>query len=188
MSHALVELMCQRVSYPRLDFPAPDNATLERVYQTALRAPDHMRLRPWRYLVVEGDARNALGELMCQAALQDEPELANSQQQKIRAMPLRAPIVIVAVCRHNEHPKVPREEQVLSCGVGVGYMLLALQAEGFGGIWRTGHLATHSHLAKGLALNEHESLVGFLYLGTPLGEPKPIPDLLTADFFHNWNP
>ncbi len=187
MTHPLVEMICNRVSYPRLTEPAPDQDVLENIYRSALRAPDHMLLRPWRYLVIQGDARVALGQLFCDAALADDPQVSISQQEKFRTMPMRAPMIVVGIAKPSPHPKVPLEEQLVSCGVGMGYMLLSLQAEGFGGIWRTGPLASDETVRAGLGVKEHETIVGFLYLGTPQGEGKSVPHFELDDFFVNWN-
>lgn len=186
MNNALVDLLCQRVSSPRLADPAPNKEELERVFKSALRAPDHMMLKPWRYLVIEGESRNKLGELFLSSALSSSEDLNAFKTEKLRSMPMRAPMIIVAIASLIDHPKVPHHEQILSCGVGVGYMLLALQSLGYGGIWRTGDMAVNKSVCEGLGLKQHESIVGFLYLGTPTGEPKPIPDVHTTDYFAEW--
>ncbi len=187
MNEAIVDLLCQRVSFPRLAEPAPEAEALDKIYRAALRAPDHMLLRPWRYLVIQGEGREALGELLCEAGREQcGGYISTAQAEKYRAMPLRAPMILVGVSLNVDHPKVPAEEQVLSCGAGISYMLLALQAQGFGGIWRTGPLAQNPRLKSGLGIAPHESLVGFLYLGTPVGEAKPLPDLKAEDYFLDW--
>ena len=186
MKSELLDLMCNRVSSPRLEAPAPPVDALEKVFQTALRAPDHMLLRPWRYLVVEGGARAQLGELLCEAALKDSPTMTVAKCDKYRSMPLRAPMILVGIAETQVHKKVPVGEQVVSCGVGMGYMLLALQSIGYGGIWRTGPMATHSLVKQGLGVQTHETIVGFLYIGTPKGELKPVPTLKASDYFHKW--
>jgi nitroreductase len=187
MVASFIDLISKRVSYPRLVGPAPNDDLLERIYRSALRAPDHMMLRPWRYLLIKDDARNTLGDVFCDAALKDDTHLTAAQKEKYRVMPLRAPMMIVGISTNQEHPKVPVEEQVISCGVGIGYMLLALQSEGFGGIWRTGPLAHNAYVREALGIQEHETLVGFLYLGTPQGEAKPIPDTSVDNYFTEWN-
>ena len=101
-------------------------------------------------------------------------------------MPLRAPMILVGVAENYVHKKVPVEEQVVSCGVGMGYMLLALQSLGYGGVWRTGPLAENMVVKQSLGVQAHETLVGFLYVGTPKGELKPVPKLSTSDYFHPW--
>jgi len=65
---------------------------------------------------------------------------------------------------------------------------LALQAKGFGGIWRTGDMATNAVVKEHLAVQKHESIVGFLYIGTPVGEPKPIVKPSFEEFFSSWKP
>ncbi len=188
MQHdSLVSLICQRVSYPRLDEPAPDAATLEQVFKAAFRAPDHRMLRPWRYLTIRGEARVELGGALRDIALEDDPKLSELQQDKFLNMPLRAPLIIVGISRNYNHPKVPNAEQEISCGVGLGYMLLALQEQGYGGIWRTGKLAHDSRVKSVLGVKPAESIVGFLYVGTPQGDAKPILDLDVEDFVEEWH-
>jgi len=96
MSNPLIQLMQNRISSPRLMAPAPSAQVLGNIYQCALRAPDHMMLRPWRYLVVEEAVREELGELFAVSATMQEGELSERQLEKYRAMPLRAPMMLVA--------------------------------------------------------------------------------------------
>lgn len=196
MNQTFVEFIQQRSSSPRLAEPAPTKMELEMIFKSALRTPDHMMLRPWRYLVIEGDARAKLGDLFLKSAQLSADESVASgkpieeinefKAEKFKSMPLRAPMLVVAIACYSDHPKVPKQEQLLSCGVGVGYMLLSLQALGYGGIWRTGDMAFNPHVSAGLGLKEHESIVGFLYIGTPVGEAKPIPDISVDQYFTPW--
>lgn len=180
--------MQSRVSSPRLTEPAPDKGVMERVYRCALRAPDHMMLRPWRYLIIESSMRAALGDIFAGSAVKQDASMKPHQVEKFRAMPMRAPMMVIAISENITHPKVPVEEQVISCGAGVAYMLLALQAEGFGGVWRTGPLAENSYLKTALDIAAHETLVGFLYIGTPCGELKPVPETDLDTHFKPWQP
>ena len=105
MKSELLDLMCHRVSSPRLETPAPQGEVLENIFKTALRAPDHMLLRPWRYLVIEGAARGRLGELFCEAALKESTDVTDAQLEKYHAMPLRAPMIIVGIAENQNHKK-----------------------------------------------------------------------------------
>ncbi|UZE97679.1 nitroreductase family protein [Alkalimarinus alittae] len=186
MPHPVTELMLQRNSSARLSSPAPDRALLNTLFQTAFRAPDHGLLRPWRYLVIENEGLEKLGELFAASALDAEPELSQAKYDKCLKMPCRAPMVIVAIGCIKEDVKVPEVEQMLSAGVGVGYLLLSLQAEGFGGMWRTGPMAYNTKVHEALGLSASERIVGFLYVGTPEGKAKTIPTHDVDTFVKNW--
>jgi len=181
-----LEALQKRVSSPRLVAPAPAGEKLQAIFRAALRAADHGNLRPWRFLVVDGDARNALGELYEQAALSDTPDLDDTQRQRFRAMPMRAPMVVVAIANCQDHPKVPESEQLIATGAAVQNMITAAFAQGVGAYWRTGALAYHPRVAEGLGLETNEHIVGFVYLGTPEGTAKPVPELQVEEFFSPW--
>lgn len=180
-----LDLLLNRVSVGRLLEPAPDAMQRELMFRAALRAPDHGQLRPWRFITVEGEARVHLGELFA-AALAQNPASRPEALDKARAMPLRAPLLILVVARLGEHPKVPQEEQLLSAGCAAHALLLAAQALGFGAVWRTGELAYHPHVLAGLGLQTGERLVGFIYLGSFEGERRVPPPLTPADFVSAW--
>ncbi len=164
-----LELLLSRTSCGKLTAPAPGKEVMQTVFHAALRAPDHAGLKPWKFLVYDNEASlKALGETFVEAKLAADPDLESAVIEKTRNLPLRAPMVIIAVARIQEHPKVPAIEQVVSCGCAVHAMLYALQAQGFAGYWRTGELAFNPHLKKKLGVDEADEIVGFLYIGTPL--------------------
>lgn len=181
----LIDAILERSSEPRLTSPAPGQALLDTVLECAARAPDHALLRPWRYLVIEGDGLRALGELYASAADDPEEPLAMDRDKLLR-MPQRAPMMIVGISRHRPHPKVPQEEQVMSAAVGLGYILLALQSAGFGAMWRTGPVARHRVIRKGLGVGNNETIVGFLYVGMVNNPKPPVPRPAVEEFVGRW--
>jgi nitroreductase len=181
-----LDVLLKRNSSAKLSEPAPAGETLQIIFQAALRAPDHARLKPWRHLVIEGDARHRLGELFASVALAEQPSLDDEALVKIKAKALRAPLLIVVVARLQQHPKVPAIEQYLSAGAAAHAMLLAADAQGFAGIWRTGSMAFNRAVMTGLGLAEHEHIVGFVYLGTREGRAKPLPEYSIDEFFERW--
>ncbi len=184
-----LDALHQRVSVPRLVGPAPTAAQREAMYRAALRAPDHAYLRPWRFLVIEGEGLEALGELFGRAALvQANGDLSADVLARYQGLPLRAPLLIVAICSHSEHPKVPSIEQDMACAAAVSNMLVAAHAQGLGCVWRTGDLAYDPLVREGLGLGSHETIAAFLYVGHPAGELKRIPELDPQDFFTSWPP
>ncbi|MDL0433128.1 nitroreductase [Marinobacter sp. TBZ242] len=181
---AVIDAMLNRSSEPRLETPAPDADTLEKAFACAARAPDHALLRPWRYLVIEGDdALSALGDLFASTCESDAPDKA---REKLRKKAQRAPMVIVGIASHHNHPKVPEIEQTMSAAVGMGYLLLALEDAGFGGMWRTGSLAYHPDVARGLGLSDEEIITGFLYAGSVSSNKPPVPRPQPSEFVSRW--
>ena len=71
---AVTDFLLNRSSEPRLEAPAPDRETLNKAFACAARAPDHALLRPWRYLVVEGEGLEALGELFASTCANNSDE------------------------------------------------------------------------------------------------------------------
>lgn len=181
-----ITALLTRNSAARLAEPAPVGSAREQIFRAALRAPDHARLQPWHFLVVEGQGRNALGAAMARALQRHAPDSGAEALDKLRVNPLRAPLVIVLVARVAEQPKVPEIEQLLATACAAQNMLLAAHALGFGGIWRTGPITWTAGLREELGLPDSDRVIGFLYLGTPQGTPKPLPAVDPAAHFHRW--
>lgn len=166
-----MELLSTRRSVGKLTEPAPDHATLSRLVEVALRAPDHGALRPWRVLSIRGAAREAFGELLAEVVRAADPGADDAKLDAARKKALRAPLLLVIACTPRPHPKVPEIEQILSAGCVAHGLLLALQAEGFGAIWRTGEPAYDPGVKRALGLRETDHVVGILYVGTAASEP-----------------
>ncbi|MFL1404953.1 nitroreductase [Marinobacter sp. M1N3S26] len=181
--NTITRAILDRSSEPRLKAPAPRREVLDLALACAARAPDHALLRPWRYLVVEGKALEELGRLFESSAQEDASEV---QREKLRQSPLRAPMVLVAIASPVSHPKVPAHEQAYSCAAGAAYLVLALQAEGYGAMWRTGAVAESPVVRDGLGLKEDESIVGFIYTGTVDGWKPKVPRPELSDFVSDW--
>ena len=135
-----VDALLSRVSAPRLTGAVPASLLADMV-QAAQRAPDHAQLAPYRFLVVTGEGRSALGELMVAARLAVAPDTDVAMLDKLRLKPLRAPMIIVGIASPTPHPKVPEIEQLLTAGIALQNMSSMAWAKGFGAIWRTGDLA-----------------------------------------------
>lgn len=180
-----LDALLNRVSVPRLTDPAPNAAQREALFQAALRAPDHGQLRPWRFLTIEGQGRDKLGELFAEA-VQAKGDASQAALDKARAMPLRAPLLIVVIAKLQDHFKVPKIEQRLAAGCAAHGILIAAHAQGIGAVWRTGDMAFDAHVHKGLGLAENEELIGYLYVGTPMAEPRTAPILETAEYVSAW--
>ncbi|WP_371269459.1 nitroreductase [Variovorax sp. OK202] len=157
-------LLLERHSPWPLTEPAPSAQELDLVFQAALRAPDHGQLQPWRFVVIRGDARLALGNVFAQAAQLRDPL---DDGERFRGKAMAAP-VLIAICARVQAPhKVPESEQVLAVGAAAMNMLNALHLLGYGGFWATGLNSYDRHVQKALGLQDADRLLGFLYAGTP---------------------
>lgn len=180
-------LLLNRNSHPKLSGDVPSADTIEFIYQAALRAPDHGCIRPWRFIEFTGAGRERLGEIFYKGLMTRKPDADETQQNKMRIMTLRAPLVIAVIAKVTEnHPKVPVVEQVLSAGAAAQNMMLAAHAKGLGAIWRTGDVAFDPVVNQELGLEGEDQIVGFLYIGDVEGRNKPLPEHNTDDFVERW--
>jgi len=182
----ILAFLQQRNSSPKLTDPAPGSDELDEMFQAAFRAPDHAWLRPWRFLVIRGERRKDFGDLLETCLLKRNPQADDAARAKARNAPLRAPLIVVPIVRLTEHPKVPHVEQRLSTGCAAHGLLLAAEALGYAGVWRTGDPAFDRNVMDGLGLSTQEEIIGFLYLGTRDGARKGLPAISTEDFVADW--
>lgn len=179
------EALVTRVSPKELGEPAPDEAALQKIIATGLRAPDHGRLRPWRFISIRGEGRNCLGDLLADSLRRRDPN-AGAELERERGKPLRAPLVLVVAAHITPSPKIPPVEQLLSAGAAAQNIMLACHALGFGAVWKTGAPAYDASVKEALGLEAADEIAGFLYIGTPKILPKPPAPLNPAEFLRAW--
>ncbi len=180
-SEEMIGWINSRRSMGNLDLPAPTHAQIEIAIECATTAPGHKKLRPWRFIVTQGDARHELGKALVAAAqakaVQEGEMLSEKDIAKTQAMPLRAPVIITVVTKIQAHKKVPPFEQMLSAGAAVQNLILALKAQGFSTVWRTGLLCNEPAVKSYFNVGPDDYVTAFVYTGTsPKNEParKPI--------------
>ncbi len=148
---------------------APSREHLAQVLQAAVRAPDHGRLRPWRFMLIEGEQRRKFGDLLAASALRRVPGLSEGDLQRERDKALRAPLIIVTACRVVPGTKVPAIEQLMAAGAATQNILLALHALGYVAAWKTGEAAYDAEVKKALGFAADDHIVGFVYTGGGMG-------------------
>ena len=180
-AEALIGWINSRRSMGNLDAPAPTRAQIEAAIECAVTAPDHKKLRPWRFIVTQGESRHELGRALLEAAQakaeREGDVLSEKDIRKTQTMPLRAPLIITVVTKMQAHKKVPPFEQMLSAGSAVQNLILALKAQGFNTLWRTGLLCNEPAVKAYFDVGPDDYVTAFVYTGTsPKNEParKPI--------------
>jgi nitroreductase len=171
-----IELILARCSPVQLVEPGPDRDQLDTILRAAVRAPDHGRMQPWRFLSIQGDARRRLGDLMMQSLERREPTIEPTKLNSEREKSMRAPLIIAAAAAVRAHPKVPDIEQIVAVGAAVQNMILAAHALGFGAFWRTGPAAYDFEVKEALGFSASDALLGFIYLGSigKAGKVSPV--------------
>ncbi len=175
----------QRQSIGHLVEPAPNASQLEKAFQAALVAPDHHRLKPTRFVVVPEAEREAFGELLSRA-LADTGQTEEAQLERVKNHPFRAPLLVLALTKLQDHSKVPHFEQILSSGAAIQNFLLSLQAQGFSTMWRSGAVVESVLFKQALNLNATDLISGIIYIGTAV---KAIPlraEIQTSEFVSEW--
>jgi len=184
-----IENLLNRFSVPakQLDYPIPSAKELDILFQSAATAPDHCKLRPWRFLIIEGEARYKLGEVFKEAYRRRDPSANEDALENYRQKPLRAPLILVAVANiQNDNPKVPEIEQVISTACATQHIQLAAQAMGYHSIWLTGVNTRDWYVNESLGLDFDEKIIAYLYIGTAQTEnPKPTRPQV-ASFVSQW--
>ena len=165
-----IDALLTRRSARTLTEPAPDDAALDLILSSATRAPDHGRLRPWRFVVIRGSARTRFGELLAQHLQRAQPQASLEALERERLKALRAPLIVAVAAHCNSAVKIPVIEQMLSAGAAAHAMMLAAAALGFEAMWKTGGAAYDAAVVAQLGLTSADAVVGFLYFGTGTGE------------------
>ena len=161
-----LDLLLRRRSTNALVDPAPSGRDLDLILDLGLRAPDHGRLRPWRFVLIRGEARTAFADQLVAAARRRDPAAPQALLDRYRAWPLRTPLLIgVGVVVRTNHV-IPEGEQVLSAGAAAMNMLNALHLLGYAGMWVTGANAYDPEINATLGFQAPSRLIGFLAVGT----------------------
>lgn len=175
-------LMAQRRSTKIAHFvePGPAGEDLDALLTLAARVPDHGKLGPWRFVVIEGDARARAGIAIARA-IENDDGVTDELLHSARSLFLRAPLCVMVVSSAAPHPKIPEWEQTLSSGAACFALLMAANAMGYAGAWITEWPTYDARARKALGLADHERIAGFIYVGSarePLTE-RVRPDAKT---------
>lgn len=161
----LLQAIVSRTSALKLGAPAPSREHIEQIIRAGTRAPDHGRLRPWRFIVLEGVARLRLGDAMAAMLKAKLPEAQEAQIEAERGKPMRAPAIIVVAAKIVKS-KIPEIEQVTAVAAAVQNMFLAANALGYGAMWKTGGVAYDPNIKSMFGLAAEDHIVALLYVGT----------------------
>ena len=161
--------------------PGPSKAQMDEILEIAVRVPDHGKLAPWRFILIEGEGRATIGEGFAQVWAKNNPSHGAESLDFQRGLFMRAPVILVVVSTAAVHGKIPVLEQQMSSAAVCYNAVLAATALGFDAQWQSDWVAYDEAAKPVMAVGPHEKISGIIYIGTssvPL-EDRPRPDVST---------
>jgi nitroreductase len=184
---AIQHLLTRRsVSANALAEPGPDSAQLDQILTAAARVPDHKKLVPWRFILFQGEAREAFGRALADICRKEEPASSAVRLEMESKRFMRAPLVIAVISQVSVPSPVPEWEQVLSAGAACQNLVVAASALGFGVNWVTEWCAYSDGVRQALGLAENERVAGFIYIGTAAAQPDERPRPALDEIVSAW--
>ncbi len=181
-----IELLRTRRSprIPDLADPGPSAVQIETLLTVAARVPDHGKLVPWRFLVMQGEKKKRIADGLIQIFGASHPEATEDQIKKEPERLSNSPLVVAVISRAGPHAKIPEWEQVLSAGAACMNLVVAAHALGFGANWVTGWAAYERPALQLIGVGADERVAGFVHIGTPKAaqaeRPRPpLADIVT---------
>lgn len=167
------EFLQTRRSVPAktLGLPVPDRTALMPLLTAAARVPDHGKLEPWRFLVLERGAMERLATLARTRAeaLGLDAEKAAKGISQFEA----GQLAVVVISSPKPSDKIPEVEQVHSAACACLSLLNAALAAGWGANWLSGWPTyDRSFLDQGFGLAPDETVTGIIHIGT-ITKPSP---------------
>jgi nitroreductase len=173
-----LELLLSRQSSGLLQDPAPEGAELDLILDAGLRAPDHGRLKPWRFVLIRGEQRLVWADRVAEAIVARDPANGQMISERYRAWVWRTPLIIAVGAEVQAGHAIPEIEQLMSAGAAAMNMLNAIHLLGYGGMWVTGANSYDPGINRLLGFEAPSRLIGFLAVGTPKPAPRNAPKLV----------
>ncbi|MCK9924978.1 nitroreductase family protein [Frankia sp. AgPm24] len=159
-----LDCLLTRRTATRLVEPGPSTDQLTAILRAATTAPDHKMLRPWRFVVVRGEARTALAAAITTAA-EAVGGLPEPIVRKAAGKATRSPALIAVIAARVE-ARVPVAEQDASAAAAAQNICLAAHAVGVASAWKSVPLLDSAPVRAAFGLRAGEELLGWVELGT----------------------
>ncbi len=188
--NSVIQSLQSRNSVKLVQAPGPSDEQLEQIMQAAMSAPDHGRLRPWRFKRIPAEHVGHLLDLAVQALADEGTPYTEAKIISTRRWLEQAPVILAVACYiDHSNERIPHQERVLATGAAVMNILNASHALGYAGYWSTG-LGTYTQaVPEALGFDELEyEFMGFVTIGTPIAEVRPKERPNYKEFYSEWTP
>ncbi len=181
---AVLETLRKRRSIGKMTAQVPHQNLIRQIIEAGTWAPNHHLTEPWRFFVLQGEARTALGKVMSgvAAARETDPAVASQAAERAITKPLRAPYVIAVGVEPSIDPSIPPIEEIAAGSAAIQNMLLAAEALGLAAIWRSGWIAFEPEVREHFGISPRGTMLGFVYVGyaamqPPVRQRRPVEDV-----------
>ena len=166
------------ISVKNLNYPGPNHNQTMAILKNAFRVPDHGKLEPWRVVLISGDHKKNFISIIEKRG--KEIDIDPLKIEKNKANLLGTPIILAVICSPSISSKIPKIEQILSCGALCMNILNNFLVKGWGANWLTGWMANDKKFGE-LAFNntKNEFVAGYIYVGSyeVINPDRPRPSL-----------
>ncbi len=186
-AEVVLDAIRNRRSIGKMTGEMPPADVIRHLLEAGTWAPNHHLTEPWRFVVLQGEARSELGAVMGALAAEREvdPEKRERAAASAAGKPLRSPVVIAVAVEPSPEPNVPEIEEISAGSAAAQNMLLAADALGLAAIWRSGWMAFTPEVRDHLGLGERAKVLGFIYLGYPAMD-RPVRTRRSVDAVTTW--
>ena len=169
----LFEAVHGRTTVGKVKPDALPREIVEKLLSAGAQAPNHHKVRPWRFVVLTGDGRRKLGDVIAASFADRNPDAPTEVLDRPRGLPLRAPVVIAVGADKPGEARILEVENIAAASAACQNILLAAHALGLGAIWRTGEWASDVMVKEFLGFAPDQHIIGFIYVGYPDVLPEP---------------
>ncbi|HHU95193.1 MAG TPA: nitroreductase [Alcaligenaceae bacterium] len=187
---SVIDTLLSRNSTKQITGPGPSEEQIQQILSTAMCAPDHGRLRPWRFKRIEGENIGRLADLAVKTLAAEGKPLNPTKEKNMRDWLGRAPLVLaVASYVDYSNERIPQHERIISTGTAVMNILNAAHSLGFGAFWSTGIGTYTQGVPEALGFDELEyQFLGFVVIGSLIAQPEQKERPAVADHVSVWEP
>src|SRR3546814_312387 len=167
---APIDYLLSRRSVKFVQAPGPTEDELAQILQSAMSAPDHGKLQPWRFALIRGDAVGRLADMALGAVKSAGLPLTPEKEASNRRWLAKVPLLIAVACRlDHANTKIPEQERILATGAAVTNILNAAHMLGYSAYWSTGLGTYVDEVGEALGVDSLDyHFMGFVSIGTPI--------------------
>lgn len=172
-----IETLTKLIKERRSIFPASytnrviEKEVIQQILESANYAPTHKLTQPWRFVVVQNEAKTRLGVTLGEIykRIISKEKFMQKKFDSFAEKTSQANCIITISVQFSG--KIPEWEEIAAVGCAVQNMALTAEALNVGAYWSSPPLL--DWLGDFLALSENEKCIGLFYMGYHNEQSRP---------------